>query len=97
MNKIKSTFVAAALLGAGTFAFVGCQSNGNHTHSNHAHGSAAAKPYPLDNCLVTDENLDDQPYTLVHQGQEVKLCCKGCLEDFKKEPAKYLSKLNSTK
>jgi hypothetical protein len=54
-----------------------------------------AKPYPLDKCLVTDEKLDDhgKPYVFTHQGQEIKLCCKDCLGDFKKEPAKYLGKL----
>ena len=58
---------------------------------------AAAKPYPLTTCIVTDEKLDADPamksYTFVHEGQEVKLCCKGCLKDFNKAPAKYLKKL----
>jgi YHS domain-containing protein len=57
-----------------------------------------AKPYPLKTCIVTDEKLDADPamksYTFVHEGQEVKLCCKSCLKDFKKEPAKYLKKLD---
>jgi len=59
--------------------------------------AAAAKPYPLSTCIVTDEKLDADPamksYTFVHEGQEVKLCCKGCLKDFNKAPAKYLKKL----
>jgi hypothetical protein len=29
-----------------------------------------------------------------HEGQEIKLCCKGCLKDFNKEPAKYIKKLD---
>jgi len=57
----------------------------------------AAKPYPLKTCIVTDEKLDADPamksYAFVHEGQEIKLCCKSCLKDFKKEPAKYLKKL----
>ena len=61
-------------------------------------GSAAAKPYPRTKCLVTDEGFNHgKPYTFVHQGQEIKLCCEDCLADFKKEPAKYLSKLNATR
>jgi hypothetical protein len=34
-----------------------------------------------------------KPYLFVHEGQEIKLCCKSCLKDFNKEPAKYLKAL----
>jgi YHS domain-containing protein len=56
---------------------------------------AAAKPYPLDKCIVSDEKLGEmgKPYVFTHEGQEIKLCCKSCLKDFKKDPAKYLKKL----
>jgi len=58
---------------------------------------AKAKPYPLDTCLVSGEKLGAdagmKPYTFVYEGQEIKLCCKNCLKDFKKEPATYLKKL----
>ena len=101
MNATKSPATAAALVFAGAlivtaaFGIVGCSSSG-HDHSGHSHGSVAAKPYPLTKCLVTDEGFNHgKPYTFVHQGQEIKLCCEDCLADFKKDPAKYLSKLNS--
>ena len=53
------------------------------------------KPYPLDKCIVTDEKLGEmgKPFIFVHEGQEIKLCCKSCQKDFKKEPAKYVKKL----
>lgn len=52
-------------------------------------------PYPLDKCVVSDEKLGDhgKPYVFTHEGQEIKMCCKSCLKDFKKEPAKYLKKI----
>ena len=55
----------------------------------------AAKPYPLKTCAVSDEKLGEhgKPYVFTHEGQEVKLCCKDCLKDFKKEPAKYTKKI----
>lgn len=55
-----------------------------------------AKPYTLKTCAVSDEKLGGMgdPYTFVHDGREVKLCCKGCLKDFKKDPAKYLKKVD---
>ena len=58
-----------------------------------------AKAYPLDTCIVSGEKLDDskdakmKPYTFTYEGQEIKLCCKSCEKDFKKEPAKYMAKL----
>ncbi len=56
---------------------------------------ANAKPYPLDVCIVGGEKLGSmgKPASLVHEGQLVKFCCEGCIDDFKAEPAKYLAKL----
>lgn len=53
------------------------------------------KPYPLKTCVVSDEKLGGmgEAYVFVHEGQEIKLCCKSCLKDFKKDPAKYLKKM----
>ncbi len=54
------------------------------------------KPYPLKTCIVSGEKLDGdmgKPYVFVRDGQEFKLCCKSCLKDFNKEPAKYVKKL----
>ena len=53
------------------------------------------KPYPLDKCIVSDEKLGEhgKPYVFTHEGQEIKMCCKDCLKDLKKEPAKYLKKI----
>ena len=55
-----------------------------------------AKPYPLKTCVVSDEKFEGsemKPHEFVHEGQTIKLCCKSCLKDFNKEPAKYLKKI----
>ena len=60
--------------------------------------AAKAKPYPLKTCVVSDEKFGGDmgdPYVFTYQGREVKLCCKGCLEDFNKEPAKYVKKMEA--
>lgn len=59
----------------------------------------AAKPYPLDTCIVSDEKLGemDEPYVFNYKGQEIKLCCKKCKAKFEKDPAKYLKKLEEKK
>jgi hypothetical protein len=56
------------------------------------------KPYPLKTCIVTDEKLGGDmgdPYVFAHEGREIKLCCKSCLKDFKKDPAKHIKKLEA--
>jgi len=55
------------------------------------------KPYPLTNCVVSGEKLDamGKPVTLVYEGQEMKFCCKYCVEKFKADPAKYIKKVSA--
>jgi len=91
MIKIRTflpTFVIATVL---CVSVLGCAPEAS---------TEAAISYPLEICLVSDEKLGEDPdmvpYTFVHEGQEVKLCCKGCLKTFEKEPAKYLAKLQLT-
>lgn len=83
--------IALALLATGLFA-------GPTLVSADAQ-KAAPKPYPLDTCLVSDEKLgadaNMKTFVFTHEGQEIKLCCKSCQKDFKKNPAKYLQKLET--
>jgi len=59
--------------------------------------AAKAKPYPLKTCLVSDEELESmgKPFVFIHEGQEIKLCCKSCQKDFNKDPKKYVKKLET--
>jgi YHS domain-containing protein len=56
---------------------------------------SASKPYPLEACLVSGEKLGSMGDAIIinHEGQEIKFCCDSCVPKFKKDPAKYLSKL----
>ena len=60
---------------------------------------------PLTTCVVSGEKLGGDmgdPYVFTYKdktkkndpGREIRLCCKSCLKDFEKEPAKYLKKLD---
>lgn len=84
--KTITAFVLTASLLAGPLTVVGAEKE-----------NAKPKPYPLDTCLVSGEKLGSmgEPFKFVHEGQEIKLCCKGCQKDFKKEPAKYLKKIEA--
>ena len=94
MKKLTKILALGLLAGATSFVFVGCASDDHEHH----HTSATTKAYPLKTCLVTGEGFDHgTPYTFVHEGQEIKLCCKDCQKDFAGNPAKYLSKLSPAK
>ena len=53
------------------------------------------KPYTLKTCVVTGDKLGEMgdPYVYKYQDREIKFCCKSCLKDFNKEPAKYVKKI----
>jgi YHS domain-containing protein len=50
------------------------------------------KSYPLKKCPVTGDKLGEmgKPVKATYEGTDVWLCCKSCLKDFKKDPAKYV-------
>jgi hypothetical protein len=53
------------------------------------------KPYPLTTCIASDEALDPaEAVGLVHEGREFMFCCKSCIKDFTKEPAKFVKKFD---
>ena len=56
---------------------------------------AKPKPYTLKTCIVSGEKLGEmgKPVEYVHEGREIKFCCKDCIKDFKKDPAKFVKKI----
>jgi len=61
--------------------------------------NSEVKPYPLDVCLVSGEELGSMgaAHVFVHEGQEIKMCCDKCVPKFNKNPDKYLAKLKAGK
>ncbi len=53
------------------------------------------RPYDSDMCIVMDSKLGSMgdPIVLIHEGQELKFCCKPCVKEFKDDPELYLGKL----
>src|SRR5258706_3421496 len=88
--KTLRTTIALSLFAAAAISFAGCKTSDT--------SRASVKPYPLDKCVVSGEAFEHgEPYTFVHNGQQVKLCCKDCLADFNKDPDKYMAKINAAK
>ncbi|MEX1023620.1 MAG: hypothetical protein WD226_00965 [Planctomycetota bacterium] len=57
--------------------------------------SDAVRPYPLDTCIVMDSKLGSMgdPIVQVYEGQEIKFCCKPCVEEFHEDPEFFMTKL----
>lgn len=94
MKTMKTLKLCAAILLAATFAaapLTGLAADKAKTEKK------AVKPYLLKTCLVSDEKLGEHgaPYVFTHEGREIKMCCKGCVKDFKKDTAKYIKKLEA--
>jgi len=65
--------------------------------------SDARARYPIDTCVVSGEKLEDHASSKRRDAiyrepgktdRLVRFCCKGCITDFEKEPARYLKLLD---
>lgn len=92
MQKLSITI----LLAAAAFSLNACNSTTTTAPSTTQKSASSTKPYPLSTCIVSDEPLESMggSITKIHQGQEVKFCCKGCVKEFNASPEEFLSKLN---
>jgi hypothetical protein len=95
MKLMKAMLMSAVLLGALLIPLAG----------NAGDDKPAKDTYPLTTCVVSGEKLGGDmgaPYIFIYKdpnikndpGREVRLCCPMCLKDFKKDPAKYLKKID---
>lgn len=57
----------------------------------------ATDDYPIDFCVVSGDKLNamGDPIVYQHEGREIRFCCDSCIRTFKREPAKYLAKLDA--
>lgn len=94
--RISALFSAAVLAASAVLAADGAKASKKA-------GKSAGIPadYPLTTCVVSDEKLGGmgKPFEYVHKeagkpDRTILLCCDGCVDDFKKEPAKYLKILD---
>jgi len=85
-NILVTTMVAFAFLGLNA----GCSKS-----DDGAGATDTVVAYPLDVCVVSGEKLGSmgEPVRLVHQGQEIKLCCKDCVKEFEANPEEYMLKI----
>ena len=91
--------VTTYITGAVVLALSACMAlaetdRGTHEHKGMpADKPAAAKAIQQKSCpFMTDEPIDKKIYA-DHDGKRVYFCCKKCQAKFKKDPAKYIKKI----
>ena len=52
------------------------------------------KPKAQINCPIMGGKIDKKIYA-DHEGKRVYFCCKGCIPEFQKDPAKHIKKLEN--
>ena len=95
--KLTATLLVAALF-AGVSAFAQTEKKTEKVTASAADIAA----YPLTVCLVSGDKLGGDmglpvDYIYKEKGKPdrlVRFCCKDCIADFEKEPAKYLKKID---
>jgi len=77
-----TTLFALALFGLGL----------THAADSDKQPSAVPSSYPLKKCPISGEVLGEmgKPVKVTSEGTDVFLCCKSCIKDFNKDPAKYV-------
>lgn len=89
MNRFVKAFVVPfAMLGA--LAVAGAQGDSPAEER-------VGDPFPLANCPVSGEPLGTMgdPILVMHEGREIRLCCKGCVEDFNANAEEYLKEIDA--
>jgi hypothetical protein len=99
---MKSTLIPIALAALLTASCKPAKTETSATETKSAETTAPvaeageAIPFPKTTCLVSGEKLGTMgiPPAIVHNGQQIKFCCKSCIPKFEADPAKYLSQLD---
>lgn len=55
----------------------------------------SVKPYTLEKCFISGHEFGDEMVEFDFQGRHIKLCCKDCEKEFRKDPDKFMSKLEA--
>lgn len=48
-----------------------------------------AAVFPVKTCIVSGEDLGDDPVAVSYKGRNIGLCCKSCVKKFNANPEKY--------
>ena len=88
-RKMIVSAVAALLIGGAAFVGAADKPKGPTTRPSATTKPVAGKPINKF-CAVESDNKIDPKVTFVYQGKTIGFCCRDCLEDFQKDPDRYM-------
>ena len=108
MSRMKTVVIVAIgffLAGVSLPSITRSEDSGRLIAQNEAAGKPAASEQAKEKinvgnkfCPVTGEKIDEQSKaTYEYKGKIYNFCCEGCISDFKKDPEKYIEKINNEK
>lgn len=94
--RLITTLLLATLLAALAFSQDGAKSAPADQKTQEAAQEWPGEPYTLETCAASGRPIDVKgtPQTVRFEGRELKFCCKGCADYVKKNPAKFLGKVD---
>jgi hypothetical protein len=103
MRNLLQSVLVRGLVSAGLLAVAVATASAHEGHNKDkakaADSAQAVAAYPLANCVVSGDKLEDGDmgppinYVFKQEGKPdrlVRLCCKSCVKDFNKDPEKFL-------
>jgi hypothetical protein len=95
MKSLVKFTLLAAVLALGSFA-------ARAANDNPKTPAKTSTDYPLTTCVVSGDKLDGDmgaPFDYIYKqdgkpDRLVRFCCKNCVKDFQKDPAKYLKMID---
>ena len=94
--RLLTTLLLATLLAALAFSQEGAKSAPTEKKGQESAEEWAGEPYTLETCAASGRPIDVKgtPQTVRFAGRELKFCCKGCADFVKKNPDKFLGKVD---
>lgn len=83
--KLTLVVLSSLLLGAGALSAADAKDTG------------VPASYPLKKCVISKDDLGEmgKAVKVTYEGTDVYLCCKSCVKDFNKDPAKYAAQVKA--
>ncbi len=91
---MKTLIGVALALAAGAFLLAGCGSDGQKGGAEDAAAPAGTGAIAQKTCPVMEGNRINPKLYVDHNGRRVYFCCKACVETFRKDPEKYVKKVD---
>ena len=95
MNPTIRTALLCTLFGLSTAAFAKDAAKAEKPEAPKGEEQADKSAKPINKTCPVEGGEVDPEVTVVHKGKTIGFCCAGCDTEFKKEPAKYMAKVDA--